>query len=537
MSTIKISELTPFIILNGNTSNVSLVGTDTETGVSGRYTATVLANGLYANNALNVGNNAILFPGTIGQFASNNESYLQLNLQNLNGNGSGDLVATADIGTDTTYYIDVGYLGSTYDNTDANNSLGTAANPLDGYIYVQGGTNPQGGNVIFGTTKTGKEIRFIVGGVNSQNVQAKLSEAGFTLTHKPLFFADGTSQNTSYIGAATAANTPSYVANSAAIYANGSFNQANAAFNVANNTVGVDATQNTNIQIAWNTANTALQNTTGTFAGNLTIMGKSNVYQQMLIANSTYDYTNTALVRIIGSNGAMVQPPANPGYMLQITGIDGVASRVVNSSYGSGAYALFAGRKGNGTAASPTAVANNDVIARFSGSGYNGSAFTATGQGRIDIVADEDFTTANNGSRIEFYNTIPQTNTVTKIATFNANTAQFSGAIKPTKGFIYTPNVTGTTTTKTIDFTSDNLLKFDVNDNATITLTNYVAGKVVDVWITNSAAQNKNITHGCMANNSTTKSTTFTIQSQSCARLKYFSIDGDNANTFVSITA
>jgi hypothetical protein len=76
-----------------------------------------------------------------------------------------------------------------------------------------------------------------------------------------------------------------------------------------------------------------------------------------------------------------------------------------------------------------------------------------------------------------------------------------------------------------------------VNDNMTVTLQNYVPGKIVEVWITNSAGQNKTITHGCLANNSTSKATSFTIQSNSCAFLKYFSIDGDQANAFVSITA
>ena len=88
-----------------------------------------------------------------------------------------------------------------------------------------------------------------------------------------------------------------------------------------------------------------------------------------------------------------------------------------------------------------------------------------------------------------------------------------------------------------MDFVRDSLIKFNVNADVTISLSNYTPGKIVEVWITNSAAQNKTITHGCLANNSTSKLTTFTIQSSSCAFLKYFSIDGDQANTFVSITA
>jgi len=37
--------------------------------------------------------------------------YVQNNIQNLNNNGSGDWVATADNGSDTTGYIDMGIAG------------------------------------------------------------------------------------------------------------------------------------------------------------------------------------------------------------------------------------------------------------------------------------------------------------------------------------------------------------------------------------------------------------------------------------------
>jgi hypothetical protein len=43
------------------------------------------------------------------------------------------------------------------------------------------------------------------------------------------------------------------------------------------------------------------------------------------------------------------------------------------------------------------------------------------------------------------------------------------------------------------------------------------------------------VTHGCAALRSTNKSTTATITAGSSMYLRYFSIDGDLANTFVSI--
>jgi len=58
---------------------------------------------------------------------------------------------------------------------------------------------------------------------------------------------------------------------------------------------------------------------------------------------------------------------------------------------------------------------------------------------------------------------------------------------------------------------------------------------VVEVWLTNTGGSSRTITHGCSALNSTTNTTTFTIPATSSSYLKYFSIGGDNANTFVTV--
>ena len=82
----------------------------------------------------------------------------------------------------------------------------------------------------------------------------------------------------------------------------------------------------------------------------------------------------------------------------------------------------------------------------------------------------------------------------------------------------------------------DSLKKLQINADCTVTLSNYVAGKEVNVWVTNLSGLSRTFTHGCSALNSTTNATTFTKPATSSARLKYFSIDGDNANTFVSVS-
>ncbi len=523
MATIKISDLNSLTPLNSNTSNVFFVATDRESGVTGKISGTTLAEGLYANNVLNVGNNEVLFPGVIGQFVGNNQSYLQINLENNNANGSADYVITSDLGSDVIHYLDLGF-----QNSNANVGI---LYPNDGYLYVQGNTsNNPGGNLIIATTTQGRDIIFAQGGYYGENVVAKLSYAsGLQLLQKPITFADGTTQNTSSLSAGTyangafiqanaaflVANTPTHVANSAALYANGAFTQANAAFTKANN---------------------ALANATGTFAGDLTVTGNTNILYQLNVHNSNMP-GNTQFILVTGTANNVISEPSNPGYTFH-SAIDG-GNRVAAESYGANSvnYPAFIGRRARGTAESPSAVQNGDIITRLGGNGYGSTKFSQFSDARIEFVAIETHTDSSKGTQIQFWTTPSGSNTASMIGTMNGNTVTFTGTVNPAKGFVYTANVLQTVTSLNIDFNRDNLLKIDVNADLTISLSNYVYGKVVELWITNSAAQNKTITHGCLANNSTTKATTFTILAGSCAYLRYFSINGDNANTYVSVTA
>ena len=234
MSTVKISDLVAISVINSNTANTLLVGVDVPTGVTGKLTAHTLAQGLYSNEILNVGNNQISLPNTIAQFSLGSDSYIQTNLLNTNDGGSADYVITANSGSDTTYFIDMGYANKNFVPGSETNSLGTALNRLDGYIYTQGSTsNVWGGNLIVGTVSTSKEIRFIAGGGTSNDVVAKMSASDLTL-NRNVVFADGTSQNTSSGSAGTAANAAFAKANSAGQYANSAFTAANSAGAFAN---------------------------------------------------------------------------------------------------------------------------------------------------------------------------------------------------------------------------------------------------------------------------------------------------------------
>jgi hypothetical protein len=107
-------------------------------------------------------------PDTLGVFADANstsynlisahgnvDSYLQLNLKNFNAgtSASSDIVATADIGTETSGYVDMGINSSNYINNG--NGIGNA---LDAYLYVQ-----NAGDLLIGNKSADKRVVIFTG--------------------------------------------------------------------------------------------------------------------------------------------------------------------------------------------------------------------------------------------------------------------------------------------------------------------------------------------------------------------------------------
>jgi hypothetical protein len=633
MSTVKITDLPEITHLDINTSNTIMVGVDIGTDVTAKFTVRTLAEGLFHNDSLKVGEEDITFPNTIAQFKSSGTPYLQVNLQNTDGDSSGDYVVTADIGTNANNYIDMGMNGSTFSDPAY-----SAMKALDGYLYVSGSLNQSAdGNLIIGTASANANVSFIAGGTTTSNVVAEMSKYGFTLKNSAVLkFTDDSIQS---VAAAPANYTQSAfnAANGANGLAAGAFTAANsmigvnttqntnitsvnqyaaAAYAQANVTIGVDATQNTNITLvnqyaggAFAKANAALANSTGIFGGDLTISedltvigdvrtndifmdgviqfttangnittpsgtanekdinirpgnelgvvsrggdinltpgtggvsggninltGNTNFLNYVNINNSSFA-NNQSLLKITASDGFVTQAPSNTNYMIHVTGKANSATRVVLDSFGQNTYPLIAGRMGRGSAAAPAAVANNDVMMRIVGNGWTGTQFPSSSPTKIDFVASENFSNTNRGSRIEFWNTRAGSNTIQRVATFNADEVTFSGAVVPEKGFVYTPRVLiEPQTAITVDFSSDAIIKATLNNNLTVSFTNYTYGKIVEVWLTNTSGSNRTVTHGCSALNSSDNSTTFTIAATSSAYLRYFSLDGDLANTFVT---
>ena len=196
---------------------------------------------------------------------------------------------------------------------------------------------------------------------------------------------------------------------------------------------------------------------------------------------------------------------------------------------GTGAVATV----GHGLGVAPSMVITKGrTTAGYNWAVYHASANASPGTGGLYLDTTSAFT-----SSIQFWNTPTGSNTIQRIASFNANEVDFTGAIYPQKGFIYTPNViSSNVTTFNIDIANSSLYKISCNASLSLSLSGFKSGKIVEVWLTNQATGGtQTITHGCSAMNSSINSTTFTIPTTSSAYLRYFSIDGDLANTYVSI--
>ena len=101
----------------------------------------------------------------------NLNNYLQLNIQNNNAGtaASSDVVATADNGTESVNYVDMGI------NSSANTSAYFGA-ANDAYLYNAGGS--VGGNFFIGTSTAGKSLGFLTGGGASSNERMRIDGNG-----------------------------------------------------------------------------------------------------------------------------------------------------------------------------------------------------------------------------------------------------------------------------------------------------------------------------------------------------------------------
>jgi len=105
-------------------------------------------------------------------------------------------------------------------------------------------------------------------------------------------------------------------------------------------------------------------------------------------------------VSIIGSVTGNSLSPAVAGVMLHITGNNNEFATVYADGINN--FSNYIGRRYNGTTAAPTQVKAGNVVCRFSGSGYGTTTFPAGASASVSIVALEDYTDSQQGTKIEF---------------------------------------------------------------------------------------------------------------------------------------
>ena len=169
-------------------STLSTAATSTTTG------ALIIPGGAGLAGSITTGVGALLtgptftpLANTMAGFVSNVNSYTQLTIQNKStgADATTDFVATADNGSDTVNYLDLGIINSGYDNLTPTNSLGNIVYAADSYLYAQGNvsnTSQSGGNLAIGTTVAGKSVKIFAGGANANSIVATISNTGLAVT-------------------------------------------------------------------------------------------------------------------------------------------------------------------------------------------------------------------------------------------------------------------------------------------------------------------------------------------------------------------
>ena len=154
---------------SSNTWNMSIGNSD------GITSNNIYSTNITANANLHVGNasNDYDFPNALIQGDINIDGYGQFVMKNhaQTANSSADIVAVANNGDDSSYYIDMGINSNVYANAGY---AVTGAN--DGYLYVNGG------NLVIGTQTPNKVINFFTGGTNASSfVRGTISDTGLSM--------------------------------------------------------------------------------------------------------------------------------------------------------------------------------------------------------------------------------------------------------------------------------------------------------------------------------------------------------------------
>ena len=263
-------------------------------------------------------------------------------------------------------------------------------------------------------------------------------------------------------------------------------------------------------------------------------------------------------MEITGNASGLYQTPVNSGVMLQVTGQLSQPGRIYND--GQNNYPVYVGRRYNGNVVTPSQVLNNQDVVRFGGTAYTSGGWSGNGIARFVILANEDQTLTNQGSRIEFWLT-PNGNSSSNIAnvvvltsstmSVNANVAVGANSTLTTPRLII--NDGGIRTINggiwaNVSFATDSMVLAYNPAGAgavpfTVNLSNHQAGAVVRLHI-RVGNTSRDINYGIAgADNSSTGATSWNGNgigsvdiSNTTLQLVYTCYDGTAANTYVTVT-
>jgi hypothetical protein len=182
----------------------------------------------------------------IADFTGSVDGYTQLNIRNslAAASASADLIATADTGSDTTNFIDLGINNSAFSS-----GSWTVNGALDGYLYTSDGSLSIG----IATNNTAKYISFFAGGLLAANEQVRINQTGVGIgtispTSKLHVAGDVIITGVSTLGVTTATNLTSQQLNVSGITTVGFITATNAYIGVA--TVGFLTATNAYVGVA-----------------------------------------------------------------------------------------------------------------------------------------------------------------------------------------------------------------------------------------------------------------------------------------------
>lgn len=164
-------------ILSGDTTVTST--TESTSTTSG---ALVVDGGLGIAGNLNAGGVSyfgeptdLALTNPVAFYTKDVNDYIQIGIQNPNAgdSASADVVITADNGTNTTHYVDLGIASSGYDYPDFN-----MIQPNDAYLIVEGG------DLILNASSGGKAIDFYVGGTTETDEVGSWNEAALSVANE-----------------------------------------------------------------------------------------------------------------------------------------------------------------------------------------------------------------------------------------------------------------------------------------------------------------------------------------------------------------